>query len=351
MTRRGISILLALGALTLPVASARALDLGDEAPELAIEEWVNSDPINIAEGKGKKAYLVEFWATWCPPCKVSIPRLSEMQDKYEGKLAIIGVTAPNNSDNSAAAVRKFVRRQGDEMRYAVALDKDNKTTDRYMVASGAMGIPHAFLVGLDGKIAWVGSPLDPVLEGVIDQVVSGDYDVTAAKVQAQVESRLGVAYRMLQTGRTNDAWRELTEILRLDPSNKLVIDIIVRFYEDTMNERDKFRGWAEAHIADHRDNRKAMVRLADALCHISSFSLRVPDLALEAAQAGYGNGADQDALALAAYAGAMFQIGKVDRAVKLQTDAVAMASESQREQMQSVLDYYHSVKRLNASVE
>ena len=59
------------------------LQIGDAAPELKVEKWVKGDPVTTFE-KGK-VYVVEFWATWCPPCIKSIPHLTELQKQYKEK--------------------------------------------------------------------------------------------------------------------------------------------------------------------------------------------------------------------------------------------------------------------------
>ena len=71
---------------------ARAADLGDPAAELKIAKWVKGEPVTIS-ADAKNIYVVEFWATWCPPCRTSIPHLTEMQKRFKEKnVTIIGIT-------------------------------------------------------------------------------------------------------------------------------------------------------------------------------------------------------------------------------------------------------------------
>ena len=60
------------------LASAKA-SLGDPAAPLTIKDWVKGKPANVRDGKA--VYVVEFWATWCGPCRVSIPHLTELQKR------------------------------------------------------------------------------------------------------------------------------------------------------------------------------------------------------------------------------------------------------------------------------
>ncbi|MEK7713866.1 MAG: TlpA disulfide reductase family protein, partial [candidate division NC10 bacterium] len=90
-----------------------ALELGDPAPELKIADWVKGTPITLASGKDKSVYVVEFWATWCGPCRTSIPHLTELQKKYKDKgLVIVGIT-----DEDKTTVSNFVEKMGEKMDY------------------------------------------------------------------------------------------------------------------------------------------------------------------------------------------------------------------------------------------
>ena len=142
------------------------LSLGDQAPPLALN-FVKGKPITIEEGKGSKVYVIEFWATWCGPCRESIPHLSELQEKYGHKgLVVVGIT-----DESTSAVYPYVREMGSKMDYRVAIDKYNLTAKRYMEPFGLIGIPYAFVVDKSGRLIWHGHPMDPFLEQLVAALV------------------------------------------------------------------------------------------------------------------------------------------------------------------------------------
>jgi thiol-disulfide isomerase/thioredoxin len=148
--------------------------LGDPAERLKIVEWIQGDPVDIT-ASNDQVIVLEFWATWCAPCRVSIPHLTKLQAKYKNALQIIGVT-----DEDAEIVRPFLKRMGDQMQYTVARDADRSTYAAYMEAFGQRGIPTAFVIGLDRKILWVGHPMDG-LEEALESIFSGSYDLVAAK--------------------------------------------------------------------------------------------------------------------------------------------------------------------------
>jgi len=143
--------------------------LGDAAYPLTGLTWVKGDPVTISPGK---VYVVEFWATWCPPCRDSIPHLTALQKKYEGRVTFIGV-----SQEPVDVVKPFVTAQAEQMDYTVAVDTTKKVGRGYMIAFGQGGIPHAFVVDGAGKVVWRGHPLEPI-EPVLDQVLAGTYEVS-----------------------------------------------------------------------------------------------------------------------------------------------------------------------------
>jgi thiol-disulfide isomerase/thioredoxin len=161
-----------------PAAPEVTLTVGDKAPEMKVTEWVKGDEVTSFE-KGK-VYVVEFWATWCGPCKVSIPHLTEVQKKYEDKnVEVIGVSIwESNGDYSK--VEPFVEEFGDKMDYNVAYD-DSKTMEKtWMAAAGRNGIPSAFIVDQEGRIAWIGHPMSKMDEA-LEKVVNKTWNIEEAR--------------------------------------------------------------------------------------------------------------------------------------------------------------------------
>jgi thiol-disulfide isomerase/thioredoxin len=123
--------------------------------------WIKGGPVTITPGN---VYVVEFWATWCPPCKISIPHLAGLQKKYKDK----GVVFTGVSDEPPDVTTPFVKQMGDSMNYNVASDTKGDVEKGYMVAFHQDGIPTAFVVGAAGKIVWFGHPMDEQFEQAID---------------------------------------------------------------------------------------------------------------------------------------------------------------------------------------
>ena len=90
-----------------------------------------------------KAVLVNFWATWCPPCREEIPDLIRLQKEYGGKgFTIVGVDV----GESAKRVSAFGTKNG--MNYPLLLDTDNRVAESFSV----VGIPTSLLIDKEGKI-------------------------------------------------------------------------------------------------------------------------------------------------------------------------------------------------------
>jgi thiol-disulfide isomerase/thioredoxin len=146
------------------------LKVGDKAPALNVEKWVKGEPVSTFEPG--KVYVVEFWATWCGPCIKSIPHLTELQKEHP-EVTIIGMASSERQkgedDKRLEGVKSFVSEQGDAMGYRIAYEGDKEMATAWMKAAGQRGIPCSFIVGGDGKIAYIGHPskMDEPLETAI----------------------------------------------------------------------------------------------------------------------------------------------------------------------------------------
>src|SRR5262245_2592908 len=122
--------------------------VGSKAPALSIETFVKGTPTwSLEPGK---IHVVEFWATWCPPCIKSIPHLSELQARHRnGSVTIIAVASSERGGDPAQrldAVKDFVAERGEKMAYTVGFDADRSMYKNWMEPARQTGIPTAFVV-------------------------------------------------------------------------------------------------------------------------------------------------------------------------------------------------------------
>jgi thiol-disulfide isomerase/thioredoxin len=214
--RISLSVALFMAAATIPVR-AQTLGIGDLAPKLEVKSFVKGE--SVSEFEPGKNYVVEFWATWCGPCKTSIPHLTELQKKNPA-VTFIGVSVWEQDQEK---VKPFVEEMGDKMAYRVAMDSvpdkekanEGVMAKTWMTAAGRNGIPAAFIVNKEGKIAWVGHPME--MDKPLEKITSGTWDLT----EARDEQRKAVEMQ----AKTTKAQKKLTAALKAGDPKKLVVVI------------------------------------------------------------------------------------------------------------------------------
>ncbi|MBL1218758.1 MAG: hypothetical protein D8M59_14845 [Planctomycetes bacterium] len=153
--------LLCTAALMTSSAMARPPKKGDKLPAVRVTDLHNNDEYNV-DLNDLEGYVVvvEFWATWCGPCKRSIPHLNELHHEYaDDGVVIIGV-----SDEPSSKVAPFIKTM--PMDYIVASGGGQANKD-----FGIRGIPHAFVVDAKGIVQWDGHPQDSGFEKAIEKAL------------------------------------------------------------------------------------------------------------------------------------------------------------------------------------
>ncbi len=135
-------------ALAAPV-TALAVDAGDTAPDftLPVLRTTDSGEVSLADFRGKVVY-VDFWASWCPPCLVSIPLLNELRDKYVAEGKPFEVLAVNVDGDPEDGIEFLL---DEPVNYVVVSDSEGKTPALYKVP----GMPTSYLVDAEGRVRLV----------------------------------------------------------------------------------------------------------------------------------------------------------------------------------------------------
>ena len=135
------------------------------APELAGDEWINSEPLKLGELRGR-VVLIEFWTFGCYNCRNTLPFVKGWDDRYREKgLTVIGIHSPEfDEERNVENLRRAVSSLG--IRYPIVTDNDYKTWTAYKVEAW----PTVFLLDKQGRIRWM-------------RVGEGDYDKTEQLIQ------------------------------------------------------------------------------------------------------------------------------------------------------------------------
>jgi thiol-disulfide isomerase/thioredoxin len=332
-----------------PAARAEGLSIGDPAPALSVSKWVKGDKVDKLE-KGQ-IYVVEFWATWCGPCRATIPHLTQLQKKNPG-VTFIGVSI---LENDQKGVEPFVKEMGDKMDYRVAMDDatnrgDGKMAKNWFEAAGENGIPTAFIINKEGKIAWIGHPAS--MDGPLAKIVDGSYDLKAA-ISERAEAKaaeaamedLGRKVGPLMRDKAKNA-KAIAEILGKAIADNPGLEKTVGYLKfEAMIPGDKEAASAYGNkLVDsvYKDNEGALNYMAWAIVDPDAkfdASKRDVKLAVKAAKRACELGKYENPQILDTLALATFLSGDAAKALELQEKAVKMMDEKDPEVMARLEKY------------
>jgi cytochrome c biogenesis protein CcmG/thiol:disulfide interchange protein DsbE len=145
--------------------NAAAGEIGSTAPEFELAD-LSGKKVHLSDFKGK-VVILDFWATWCGPCRMEIPEFVKLQDKYRDKgLEIVGLSLDSDGES---AVRPFAAKHG--INYTMLLANDD-TARQY---GGIAGIPTTFVLDRQGKVAnkFVGVTPPESFEQAIQPLLGG----------------------------------------------------------------------------------------------------------------------------------------------------------------------------------
>lgn len=141
--------------------------LGKSAPEFTLKT-LNEETVTLANHLGKEVVVLDFFATWCPPCRASLPHFAALSTELEGKpVAVYAV----NVGESAAVVEDYFKQNG--LQINVLMDETGAAAEGY----GVSGIPQQVVIGKDGLIQYVNSGFglgdETALRGAVETLLDG----------------------------------------------------------------------------------------------------------------------------------------------------------------------------------
>lgn len=313
----------------------KEISLGDEAPAIGVAKWVKGGAVSGFEPG--TVYVMEFWATWCGPCRVSIPHLTELQAQYADKgVEVIGCAIWQREDTQAdreAAVAKFVAEQGDKMNYHVAIDNDRWMADNWMTPAGRRGIPSAFIVNGEGQVAWVGHPSS--MDEALAQVVDGSWDIAAAKAEHDKE-----AAGTRAMNRMGNAWRKANESGDWDGFLTAIEEYMDEFGSATNLQMAKFDtlltkkndtaaayAYAESLAKEYWDDSQFLNMISWTILDETPEELQDLDYAMQCARRANALTEGKDPAILDTLARAYWEQGNTEKAIAWQGKAVEHAEE------------------------
>lgn len=164
------------------------LQIGDPAPALAVGEFVVGEPVDrLSPGT---VYVIEFSGTSCVPCIELIPHLNVLQERHP-EVVLISVFP-----EAADVVRTFFQRLDQKIEYRVSIDNETKMWNHWSNPACQLAIPHAFIVGADGRIAWIGHP--GLIDEPLAEIVKGTFNPGKDIQRLALEQGVVIAERQRQ---------------------------------------------------------------------------------------------------------------------------------------------------------
>jgi cytochrome c biogenesis protein CcmG/thiol:disulfide interchange protein DsbE len=118
--------------------------VGVAAPEFELPAQSGGHRVSLSAGNGKVT-IVDFWATWCEPCKESFPAYQKLVDEHRGKLEMIGIS----EDDSPAGIKKFAKATG--VSFALAWDDGQTVSKQYQPPT----MPTSYVIDENGIVRFV----------------------------------------------------------------------------------------------------------------------------------------------------------------------------------------------------
>jgi len=154
---------LSIGAILIFAFSAFG-QVGNKAPDFTLQD-ADGKTVRLSDYLGKNPILIDFWATWCNPCKVELPHLEAIYKKHKDQ-GLVFMAISEDSPRSVSKVKPYVRSKGFEA--IVPLDPDGQVLRKFF---GEDTLPYTILIDREGKIVRTFTGFVPGQEKDIEKMV------------------------------------------------------------------------------------------------------------------------------------------------------------------------------------
>ncbi len=346
-----LSVVVCLALTGAALGQRQQLSVGDRAPGLDIEVWVAGAEVAIKPGN---VYLVLFFESLTAIGNVSrgreraFPRLAKLYEEYSNQGLVVVLVSSESSDR----LESFVKQQRDFLGFTVAVDRRSATRRAWVDQAQVSQLPVGFIVGLDGRIMFIGHPADEEFAGVLDKVIRGRYDPALLE---QAAPMLAAARRARTVKNWRMASRQFDEVIRLD--GRVFAEVALERFEMMivdMKDPAAAYAYAEGELIGglFREDADALRQLARRITQNPKIKKEHRDLDVaEGAAARALKIADSaDPKSLATMALVKFHQGRIDAAIDLQAQAYMVAQPRRKPGYERVLkSYQNAVARLPGS--
>ena len=133
----------------------------NEAPDFTLTD-ANGKTVTLSDYRGKKVVILDFWATWCGPCRATMPLIQSYYEKNKKNVEVLGI----DEQEDAARVNAFIAQT--KYTYRILLDKDGKVESTYRV----YGIPTLFVIDKDGDLRHKSVGYRPDMEAQLTEIIA-----------------------------------------------------------------------------------------------------------------------------------------------------------------------------------